>query len=99
MNLIKLGFVWTLAVTAVAAYGAGCSQVKNAYDCDHICTRYKECYDNSYDVGACESKCKDSANSNDTFANKADDCQTCEDDMSCVGAGFNCASQCIGIVP
>jgi hypothetical protein len=99
MNLVKLGLVWMVAVVGVAAYGAGCSEVKNAYDCNHICSRYSECFDTSYDVDTCESKCKDSANDNDAFANKADDCQSCEDDMSCAGATFNCGAQCIGIVP
>ncbi len=99
MQLVKLGFVWLVAVAGVAAYAGGCDTVKNAYDCDHICNRYSECFDSSYDVGACESRCKDSANDNDAYMDKADACQSCEDDASCAGAAFNCADDCIGIVP
>jgi len=99
MHLAKLGFVWIAVLVGVAAYGAGCDTVKNAYDCDHICNRYSECFDANYDIASCESKCKNSANSNDAYMNKADACQTCEDGASCAGAAFNCASECVGIVP
>ncbi|MFT3696679.1 MAG: hypothetical protein QM831_26295 [Kofleriaceae bacterium] len=83
----------------VCLAGMGCSEVKNAYDCAHICNRYQECFDDSYDVDKCESDCKANANSDDTYADKASSCQSCEDDNSCAGAAFNCADECIGIVP
>lgn len=98
MKLVSFLFLATFATFAAVAQ-PGCSEVKNAYDCDHICNRYKECFDDNYDVGACESNCKSHANSDDAYANKASDCQSCEDDASCAGAAFNCADECIGIVP
>lgn len=99
MNLAKLGLAYSLLVGGVAAYGAGCSEVEHAYDCHHICSRYSECFDSGYDVDACETKCKDNADKDSSFADKADDCQSCEDDKSCAGATFECGAQCVGIVP
>jgi hypothetical protein len=99
--MLKLGFVWCLVLASVGAVsgGSGCAEVKNAYDCNHICNRYKDCFDANYDVGACEDRCKTHANNDTAYANKAEACQTCEDDASCAGAAFGCAGDCIGIVP
>jgi hypothetical protein len=77
----------------------GCDHVENAIDCHGICQRYSDCYDKSYDVDSCESKCKDNANSDKDFMSKADDCNDCIGDKSCASATFNCATQCVGIVP
>jgi hypothetical protein len=87
----------TLGLACIFSFG--CSQVQNAYDCDHICNRYSQCFDSSYDINACESRCKDTANDNETYASKAESCQSCEDDKSCAGATFSCIDECAGIVP
>ncbi len=57
------------------ACSVGCSEVKNAYDCAHICDRYQECFDDSYDTDSCTSACKDMANNDDNFADQASSCQ------------------------
>ena len=99
--MIKLGFLWCLALATVGTvYGTtGCTSAKDAYDCAHICNRYKECFDSNYDVDACSSKCRDNADKDTNYSNKAEDCQNCEDDASCAGAAFGCAGNCVGIVP
>lgn len=99
MNLAKLGLAYSLLVGGVAAYGIGCSQVENAYDCNHICSRYSQCFDASYNVDDCETRCRSHANDDSAYADKADACQSCEDDKSCAGATFSCADECVGIVP
>lgn len=98
--LIKLGLAWSIALCAVGALNmGGCNDVKNAYDCDQICNRYKECFDDTYDVDACTDKCRGHADNDTDYSNKAEDCQNCQDDASCAGAAFSCADECIGIVP
>jgi hypothetical protein len=77
----------------------GCDHIENAIDCHGICQRYSDCYDKSYDVDSCETKCKDNANSDKDYMSKADDCNNCLGDKSCASATFNCATQCVGIVP
>jgi hypothetical protein len=77
----------------------GCNAVENAIDCHGICTRYKDCYDTSYDVDKCASKCRDDANSDKDYMTKADACNDCIGDKSCASATFGCAVQCGGIVP
>ena len=96
--MLKLGFVslFTLLV-ASAATAPGCSSVENAYNCDQICDRYKDCFDANYDAEACQASCEDRAE-DAGFADKAEDCQACIDDRSCSGS-FACADECIGIVP
>ena len=76
----------------------GCGSVENAIDCNAICNRYKSCYDQSYDVGACDSKCRDDANADKDYMRKADACNDCLGDKSCA-TSFTCATQCAGIVP
>lgn len=97
-HMQKLGFasMFTLVV-AFAATAPGCSDVENAYNCDQICDRYKDCFDASYDADACQTNCE--AKAEDAgFADKAESCEACIDDRSCSGS-FACASECIGIVP
>ena len=59
------------------AFGAalffGCSSVENAIDCNGICGRYKDCFDSTYDTGACEQRCRDNANSDPNNMQAMDD--------------------------
>lgn len=96
--MLKLGFATVLASAALfAATAPGCSTVENKYNCDQICDRYKDCFDDGYDAEACQSSCENKAE-DDGFAEKADDCQSCIDDKSCTGS-FACIDECVGIVP
>jgi hypothetical protein len=97
-HMQKLGFVsmFTL-VAAFATTAPGCSDAENAYNCDQICDRYKDCFDANYDADACQSRCESKAD-DASFADKAESCETCIDDKSCTGA-FSCADDCVGIVP
>ncbi|HWU89565.1 MAG TPA: hypothetical protein VN253_20025 [Kofleriaceae bacterium] len=99
--MVKLGLV-SLFSTCVAfgiAASSGCSSVEHAYDCSQICNKYKDCANESYDVAACTQRCSDSAAKDKAFADKAEKCQKCVDEHSCLGATFACATECIGIVP
>jgi hypothetical protein len=96
--MIKLGLasLFTL-ITSFAVTTTGCSSVENAYNCDQICDRYKDCFDAGYDADGCQSRCEDKAEDSG-FADKAESCQACVDDRSCTGS-FACIDECAGIVP
>jgi hypothetical protein len=79
--------------------GAGCDSVDAAFDCSAVCNRYRDCYDASYDVDACRGRCRSNAEHDSTARAKADACEACIGDMSCLSATFNCAQDCGAIVP
>ena len=96
--MLKLGFASLIAfVSLLSITGPGCSDVKNAYNCDQICDRYKDCFDDNYDNTECQNDCEASAD-DDGYAEKAEDCESCLDSKSCTES-FSCADECIGIVP
>ena len=97
MSIIKQTFLSTFFVAAVLALG-GCGKVDQAFDCNQICNRYSDCFDENYDVSQCKTDCRDNAAADDTYADKASACETCLDDKSCTGS-FACVDECVGIVP
>jgi hypothetical protein len=97
MTLKSLMIVATIALGSL--FGIGCGAVQNAVDCNGICNRYKTCFDSNYDVGKCESNCRDNANSNNNYMTDVNDCNNCIDDKSCASATFSCAAPCATVVP
>jgi hypothetical protein len=98
--IIKLGLASLCSMTlAFAVTSGGCDSADRVYDCASICNAYQECVDDNYDVTACTSRCEDMADANESFEDKADDCQNCIDDRSCASAVFGCSTECVGIVP
>jgi hypothetical protein len=98
--MLKLGLISTLAMALASAIAApGCDAADRAFDCNQICNKYKDCADASYDASACADRCRADAADSDAYQDKADACQACIDDRSCVGAAFGCATECAGIVP
>jgi hypothetical protein len=96
----KIGVSLTLgALLLVLAIPTGCDSISNAIDCDGICSRYASCYDSDYDQSACTSRCRDNAGKDDDYMARADSCNECIGDKSCASATFNCAGECVGIVP
>jgi hypothetical protein len=93
--------LWTTlaGLLLLGTLATGCDTIDNAIDCDGICSRYKSCYDSAYDSDACASRCRSNAGKDDTYMSKADSCNSCIGDKSCLSATFNCAGQCAGIVP
>jgi hypothetical protein len=87
------------AAISVFAGLAGCNPIDAAIDCHAICARYQSCFDTSYDVPACESKCRSNSTTDTDYRHKADQCNACIDDRSCASSTFNCASECSTVVP
>jgi hypothetical protein len=71
----------------------------NAFDCQRVCSRYRDCFKSDYDVDGCRSRCRASSEQDATVRAKADACEACIGDMSCLSATFNCAQDCGAIVP
>jgi len=76
----------------------GCDKLDQAFDCSDICSRYADCYNESFDVEECTSQCRDKADNDREYSDAADDCETCLDDRSCAGSDV-CADECAVIVP
>jgi hypothetical protein len=86
-----------LLLTAI--FAVNCDSVETAFDCQQVCTRYRDCYDSSYNVDNCRSSCRSRAANDPSVQQAADTCDSCIGDMSCLSATFNCASSCSNIVP
>jgi hypothetical protein len=76
-----------------------CDSVETAFDCQSVCTRYRDCYDSSYNVDNCRSSCRSRAANDPSVRQAADTCEACIGDMSCLSATFNCGGSCSNIVP
>ena len=85
-------------VAGVVSTNLGCSAADAAFDCHQVCDRYKTCFNASYDVGACSDRCRTASANDPSYRNKADQCESCIGDKSCI-ATFTCAAECGSIVP
>jgi hypothetical protein len=83
----------------VGLFAPSCGEADKLFDCQSVCSRYQTCFNSSYDVEGCRTRCKDNADRDTEFKRKADDCESCIDDRSCSSATFSCATRCGGIVP
>jgi hypothetical protein len=94
--------VLSLCLSALAVIGLGsasCDSIDTAFDCESVCSRYRDCYDSNYDVDACRHSCRTRAANDPAVKGAADACEACIGDMSCLSATFNCGSSCSNIVP
>ena len=98
-------FATSLVIGTLSLITLGCGteageRIDNRLDCRQICERYEECADSDYDVDECRDDCKDNANADSDFEAKVERCSDClDDDNSCTADAFECATECVGIVP
>ena len=96
----------TMLVTMVLGFGVfmalspsnGCGTADNLFDCQSVCTRYRDCYQADYDVGKCRDSCRSRSANDSSVRTAADQCEACIGDESCLSATFTCPS-CSSIVP
>ena len=88
-----------LALLLFSVVAVNCDTVETAFDCQSVCTRYRDCYDSSYNVDNCRSSCRSRAASDPSVKQAADTCEACIGDKSCLSATFTCAGSCGNIVP
>jgi hypothetical protein len=91
---LRIAFVCSTALMLL-----NCNSVDAAIDCGSICSRYKDCFATNYDVDKCSTRCKDTADKDRDYRDKADACHNCIEDRSCGGDAFSCATECLGVVP
>jgi len=99
---MKTNFPRLISATLAAAFALAtwsCGDVTTAFDCQAVCTRYKDCYQADYDVTGCRNRCRDNASRDSNARMKADACESCIGDKSCLSATFSCSTECGGIVP
>lgn len=89
---------WLALSFAFAAPITACDEADRQLDCRDICSRYSDCFDESYDVSACAERCDENADNSENFDQKVDVCENCLDDRSCTGS-FACTAECAGVVP
>lgn len=98
-------FATSLVLGTISLFALGCEdgaadRIDNRLDCRQICDRYEDCADDDYDVEECKENCRDSANDDNDFESKVERCSDClDDDNSCTEDAFECAPECVGIVP
>lgn len=89
----------SLAAGFALAAAPGCAdEIRERINCDQICDRYADCFDSSYDTDACFDRCEDNADQSDAFADQAERCEDCLDNLSC-SESFTCTTECASIVP
>lgn len=91
---LVLGLIAGLVTSSV-----GCSAADAAFDCHEVCQRYQTCINASYDVGACSDRCRTAAANDPSYRSKADQCEACIGNKSCISSTFTCAIECGTIVP
>jgi hypothetical protein len=92
--------VWLIPLGLFLAYGCDAAdEIEAKIDCRSVCNRYSECFDDGYDVSACQDRCENDVDTGDLAQSNLDDCENCIDDRSCADATFSCTAECIRIVP
>ena len=101
MKMIRALTLFAAAFVAGASgLGAsGCDSVDAAFDCASVCSKYRDCFDADYDTAACRDRCRANSADDMSVRSRADACEACINNMSCVGATFSCAQDCSAIVP
>ena len=99
MRKLVLSFFLFGGIALAGFAGTSCDSVDTAFDCESVCSRYRDCFDSNYNVGACRDSCRSRAANDPDVKGAADACEACIDGMSCTSATFNCASSCSNIVP
>ena len=89
-----------LLASMVAGACSAADPITNKFDCNDVCQRYADCFNHSYDVGACRSRCESDASNSDAKQRKLDDCHDCIGSASsCVADIADCAPSCGNFVP
>jgi hypothetical protein len=89
--------VW--AMTTIGGCANPVEEIDESVDCADICDRYRDCYDDSYDTGACRNRCNGLVDGENGDPHAADACDACLDERSCVESAFTCGGACAGILP
>jgi hypothetical protein len=98
---MRLRLAFLLAIVGLSSFSLlsnSCGTADEIFDCQAVCTRYRDCYDLNYDVGACRNRCKTASDNDPAVRRAADDCEACIGDRSCISATFACQPACGTII-
>ena len=98
MRAFAISTFFGLAFIAGFSTFNGCDTADAAFDCQAVCSRYQECYQQDYNVAHCRDSCRARSATDSSVRSAADQCEACIGDKSCLSATFNCPS-CLNIVP
>ncbi|MDP3277373.1 MAG: hypothetical protein Q8Q09_19455 [Deltaproteobacteria bacterium] len=98
-NILRARLGLAAATLSLAALLSGCGAIDNAFDCNAVCNRYRDCVDTSYDAAACRGRCDTLGNGSADGRSRVNRCQACLAGMSCAASAFQCSAQCASIVP
>jgi hypothetical protein len=99
MRRLVTPFLLACAVLLASLGPLSCDAIDTAFDCESVCSRYRDCYDANYDVDHCRQSCRSRAANDPNVQGAADTCEACIGDKSCVSATFQCGASCSSIVP
>jgi len=91
---------WMIGVLLLAG-GMGllsCDAADRAFDCQSVCSRWRDCFDKDYNVDKCSDTCRAKAANDDKYEARADACEACIGDKSCIGSVTSCTASCAEIV-
>ena len=71
-----------LAIAVCSAAFSSCDSADTAFDCQSVCSRYRDCYDPNYNVGQCRESCRARAANDPNVKGAADTCEACIGGMS-----------------
>ncbi len=97
-TLLATSFMAVVVLGATVA-ADGCGTAEAIFDCQSVCSRYRDCYDSGYDVDGCRQRCRTNSAKDPAVRDDADQCEACIGDKSCLSATFSCATTCGTIVP
>jgi len=91
---------WLIPFGLFLAFGCDAAdEIEAEIDCNSVCSRYSDCFNEDYDISECQDRCEDSIDRGDLAQSDLDECENCIDDRSCTDATFSCATECLSIVP
>lgn len=92
-----------LSAVALACVASACGDatdpISNRITCGDVCERYRDCFDEDYDVEGCTDRCENDATDDEEKEAELEECSACIDDESCTGAVFECTTECAAFVP
>ncbi len=98
-DLLRAPCLLAFAALSLGGSVAGCGAVDNVFDCNSICTRYRDCFNSAYDVAACRTRCDSRGTASEAGRREVNRCESCINGASCTTAVFQCTAECSGIVP
>jgi hypothetical protein len=102
LNTVRQGRRWLVALALGFGLGAAGGVLpachSDAADCSSVCSRYRDCVDPNFDVGACESKCASKAGKDRDFDDRLTHCESCTQGRTCSETVASCIPACVGVV-